>query len=49
MSKQELSQVEMAFAEAMMSLEMKKQRGHGEQLPPRGLRVIVDYSGGESA
>lgn len=49
MSKQELSQAEMAFAEAMMSLEMKKHQARGEQFAPRGPRVIVDYVGGESA
>jgi len=49
MSKQELSQAEMAFAEAMMSLELKKRQGRSEQFAPRGPRMIVDYVGGESA
>lgn len=49
MSKQELSQVEMAFAEELVSLAGDKRQGRGEHCPQRGPRLIVDYSGGESA
>lgn len=49
MSKQELSQVETAFAESVVSLAGEKWRGRGEQFPPRGPRLIVDHAGGESA
>lgn len=49
MSKQELSQAEMVFAEELVSLAGHKRQGRGEHCPPRGPRLTVDYSGGESA
>lgn len=47
MSQQDLSVVEVAFAEAMVS-EGKKRQSRAEQVPPRGPRVVVDHEGGES-
>ena len=49
MSKQDLSQVEEAFARALVSLGGQRRKSRGEYFPPRGSRVIVDHAGGESA